>query len=38
MQKPNEPIWFNDDKTVTPNNDTYQTIKKKQSRLCTKLH
>ena len=28
MQKPNEPIWFNDDKTVTPNNDTYQTIKK----------
>ncbi len=27
MPKPNEPIWFNQDKTVTPNGDTYQTIK-----------
>tara|TARA_R110002020_G_scaffold3405_4_gene15233 strand:- start:1096 stop:1956 length:861 start_codon:yes stop_codon:yes gene_type:complete len=27
MQKPNEPIWFNKDKTVVENNDTYQTIK-----------
>jgi|TARA_R110000796_G_scaffold33874_2_gene87592 hypothetical protein len=27
MPKPNEPIWFNQDKTVTSNGDTYQTIK-----------
>jgi len=27
MQKSNEPIWFNKDKTVVENNDTYQTIK-----------
>ena len=27
MPKPNEPIWFNVDKTETANNDTYQTIK-----------
>jgi len=27
MQKPNEPIWFNKDKTVVENKDTYQTIK-----------
>ena len=27
MQKPNDPIWFNKDKTVVENNDTYQTIK-----------
>jgi hypothetical protein len=27
MSKPNEPIWFNQDKTVSPNKDTYQTIK-----------
>ena len=27
MPKPNEPIWFNQDKTETPNGDTYQTIK-----------
>ena len=27
MSKPNEPIWFNTDKAVTPNEDTYQTIK-----------
>ena len=27
MQKPNKPIWFNKDKTVVENNDTYQTIK-----------
>jgi len=27
MPKPNEPIWFNVDKTETANDDTYQTIK-----------
>ena len=27
MPKPNEPIWFNIDKTETANDDTYQTIK-----------
>jgi hypothetical protein len=27
MRKPNEPIWFNEDKITTPNADTYQTIK-----------
>ena len=27
MQKPNEPIWFNVDKTEKANDDTYQTIK-----------
>jgi len=27
MSKPNEPIWFNNDKNVVENNDTYQTIK-----------
>ena len=27
MSKPNEPIWFNNDKSVVENNDTYQTIK-----------
>ena len=27
MQKANEPIWFNVDKTETANDDTYQTIK-----------
>jgi|TARA_R100001510_G_scaffold50815_1_gene50114 hypothetical protein len=27
MSNPNEPIWFNNDKSVVENNDTYQTIK-----------
>ena len=27
MSKPNKPIWFNNDKSVVENNDTYQTIK-----------
>ena len=27
MSKPNEPIWFNKDKSVVANDDTYQTIK-----------
>ena len=35
MPKPNEPIWFNVDKTETANNDTYQTIK--TNRVDTKV-
>ena len=27
MGKPNEPIWFNENKVTTLNADTYQTIK-----------